>query len=136
MREKYRFVIVSILVLTAAFAFAADRPSPYLPVTHVDSYPDLNAIPNIPANAPRYVPQYNELDELIGDTLFLGTTWWESQHNGTVGRMIGLEADRDGVATIHAVWTNLDGQGGPRHVNYSRAFEQDGVMQYDQGTLP
>ncbi len=56
------------------------------------------------------------LDEPIGETYAAGTTWYDLQHNGTAGKMIGV--DEEGY--VHFVWTKgLDAQSTVRHVYYN-----------------
>lgn len=63
----------------------------------------------------RQVQQIRGTD-LVGDTVTIGTTWYENQHNGTVGRM--LEKDDSGY--VHFAWTNgLDETSSVRHVYYN-----------------
>jgi len=70
---------------------------------------------------------YTGLDEtdLIGDTVSVGTTWYDNQHNGTIGRMI--EKSEDGY--MHMVWMKgfEASVAGPRHVFYN-AIDPSGVQ--------
>lgn len=126
-----RFVVAFLVVLLAVSFVWAARPtsaplgktSKYLPLNHVDQIPEMPANWTAPANAARYTPQYSELD-VMGDTLIVGSTWWESQHNGTVGRMIGVEPD----GRIWVVWTDLESEGGSRHIKLRIASEVEGVL--------
>jgi hypothetical protein len=67
--------------------------------------------------------------EIVGDTLFVGTTWWEQQQIGSVGRMLAVD-DEDAV---HLVWTR--GFGHERydsHVFYNKIDDAGQIL----GTHP
>ncbi|MBZ0263447.1 T9SS type A sorting domain-containing protein [bacterium] len=128
-----RFLIVLFsLILISGISWSVDRTSPLVPPGHVDKYPDLNKEYNIPANAPRWQPGITGELDILGDTIHVGSTWWEAQHNGTVGEMIGFTMDRDNPTTT-VVWTDLEEQGGQRHVKFSRIFDMDGTLQIEAG---
>jgi len=81
----------------------------------------LTGLEDMPTNAlavyPPYhcLPQTNSVD-LIGDTVAVGTTWYETQHNSQIGRMIV----KDDSGYVHIVWTKgLDEASNNRHVYYS-----------------
>ena len=110
----------SILALTLLTCFtitqAASVESPKRPAVN---YPLMTG--NEKVSAPVAFPPYMKLPpvgnlDVIGDTVTIGTTWYEYQHNGTIGRM--LEKSDDGY--LHFVWMNgLDYGGTYRHVYYN-----------------
>jgi hypothetical protein len=52
----------------------------------------------------------------VGVGYVAGTTWYDQQHNGTAGKMIGV----DGDGYVHIVWMNgLESDQDPRHVFYN-----------------
>jgi len=52
----------------------------------------------------------------LGRTNLLGTTWYDNQHNGTIGRMVSMTPGRG----LHFCWTNgLDSLAASRHVFYN-----------------
>ncbi len=60
-------------------------------------------------------PAQSSLD-LIGTQYEAGTTWYDYQHNGTAGKMIGV----DDLGFVHVVWMNgLDEAAASRHVFYN-----------------
>jgi hypothetical protein len=64
--------------------------------------PDGGESGTISAVPPPYpLPQSDQCD-VIGDTVTIGTTWFELQHHCTVGRMLA----RDQFGNIHFCWTN------------------------------
>ncbi len=80
----------------------------------------FTGLEEVPANLPIAFPPYKtpgpEGLDILGDTVTVGTTWYEYQHNGQIGRMIVL--DDDGY--VHIVWTNgLDQMSTNRHVYYN-----------------
>jgi len=52
-----------------------------------------------------------ELDEQVGDTFSVGYTWRDMQHNGTIGRMIGVGFDpaNPDSMIVHFIWTGREG---------------------------
>jgi len=83
---------------------------------------------NLPTNPIGWTPQQNVID-VVGDTIHIGTTGWDAQHNGGVGRMIGYTNAGNGNA--HFVWTKLYGliPSDARHVVHCEAAG-DGVGGY------
>lgn len=54
--------------------------------------------------------------EIVGDTIVVGTTWYENQHNGTCGRML----DKDDQGIVHIAWMNgLNSGATQRHIYYN-----------------
>ncbi len=117
--------LICVLLLTfiplavSAGAKSARTPCVNYPLTTGDEV----------VNAPVYYPPYNfptpeNTDDIVGDTVTIGTTWYDIQHNGTTGRM--LELDEDGY--LHLVWMNgLNSGASDRHVYYN-VIDPDGVQ--------
>jgi hypothetical protein len=111
--KKYALLL---LILIPALALAAP--------TKVDKEPIKNLplltgdeVVNAPVVYPPYPmpPSYNGLD-VIGDTVSIGTTWYENQHNGTIGRMLDISTD----GYIHFDWMNgLNSGASQRHIYYN-----------------
>ncbi|MBZ0263604.1 T9SS type A sorting domain-containing protein [bacterium] len=130
------FTIGMLIILLTTVAIS--KPSPTLPVTHVAKKMNINADVQIPENVAGFTPRFSELD-VLGDTVFVGTTYWDNQHNGTTGRMIGFTDQEvminaqphSDVAFIS--WTRLADPpaGNPRHVHYNRAWWTDGVAEIE-----
>ncbi|MBU1937612.1 hypothetical protein KKG05_09455, partial [bacterium] len=81
-----------------------------LPVFGTSSDPDITS----PA-APMRPTSYH-LDDYVGTIDTAGTTWYDYQHNGTAGKMIGV----DDFGMISMVWMNgLNAQQNPRYVYYN-----------------
>jgi hypothetical protein len=76
-----------------------------------------NEISNAPSVYPPYtLPAPESTDDIVGDTVTIGTTWYDIQHNGTTGRMI--EIDDEGY--YHFVWMNGTNNGASdRHIYYN-----------------
>lgn len=52
----------------------------------------------------------------LGETFLLGTTWYDQQHNGTIGKMVSLSPERG----VHFCWMNgLQAMAIDRHVYYN-----------------
>lgn len=102
-------VLIPGLVLGAAVK-VIKAPIQNLPLTSGDEV--VNASVVMPPYALRSVAG---TDQIVGDTLTIGTTWYENQHNGTIGRMV--EKSDDGY--LHFVWMNgLNSGASDRHVYY------------------
>ncbi len=137
-----RFALITLFIfIVAVGAWAAGEVQPVS-----ESYariPSLDDVVEVPANAPTYTPGFGELDEIVGDTVHVGWTYWEAQHNGTVGRMIGYHPEMnwaDGTTDpgVTMVWTALEGAdgGSTRHVRFNRVrINDDGTytVEQDQG---
>jgi hypothetical protein len=74
--------------------------------------------------------------EPLGETYLLGTTWYDYQHNGTIGRMISMTPG----GGLHFCWTNArDSLAVNRHVFYNYLDPVNGFIypglgyQLDQG---
>ncbi len=78
--------------------------------------PPVTALP-VP---PPYTLLSSDNVDLVGDTMTIGTTWYESQHNGTIGRMIAL----DELGYLHFTWMNglTSNPAGSRHVYYNFVY--------------
>ncbi len=107
--------LLMVLLLTPTLLFANNliRPMNTLP-------PVLTGLEDVPDDIPVVPPPYNlvEVDgiDIIGDTMMVGDTWYEYQHNGQIGRQIVL----DDNGYVHMVWTDgLDEQSSSRHIYYN-----------------
>jgi hypothetical protein len=77
-------------------------------------------------------PIINELDEQIGDTLHIGNTARDMQHNGTLGRMIVAEDMGDGTTTFHYVWTFRASPETSSYTYFKQAtMDADGIVAVD-----
>ncbi|MFH1862086.1 MAG: T9SS type A sorting domain-containing protein [bacterium] len=74
-------------------------------------------VTSVQASLPPYpLPSPFGTDQIVGDTMVIGTTWYESQHNGTIGRMV----EKDPNGCVHFVWMKgLDPQSQSRHIYYN-----------------
>jgi hypothetical protein len=98
--------------LIPALLFAASQTAR----TPIVNYPLLTGAETFEGTVvhPPY-PPVNHRD-LIGTTEVIGTTWYEIQHNGTIGRTVV----KDEYGYLHFVWTNgLDYGALQRHVYYN-----------------
>ncbi|MDP8206814.1 MAG: T9SS type A sorting domain-containing protein [Candidatus Electryonea clarkiae] len=78
-----------------------------------------------------YVPgNRGELDEMLGDTVHVGYSIYDFQHNGTVSRMIVMTGDEESEMA-HVVWMRLIGTpADDRNVYYTKAwYDEDGNPQ-------
>ena len=114
MLKKSHFAFALILVpglLLASPTDPAKRLDEKIPITTGDE------VVNAPVAFPPYnLPIMDGTDDVIGDTLTIGTTWYDIQHNGTTGRMV--EKSDDGF--LHFVWMNgLNSGASNRHIYYN-----------------
>jgi hypothetical protein len=85
-------------------------------------------------DAPVAHPPYPASDhrDLIGDTVTVGRTWYDNQHNGTIGRMIV----KDEYGWLHFVWMNgLDYGATNRHIYYN-VINPEGVQGWPETGYP
>ncbi|TKJ36545.1 hypothetical protein CEE37_15085 [candidate division LCP-89 bacterium B3_LCP] len=106
-----RLIIISfILILIPLFVLTANNQT-----VPLKNYPYMTGREDVraPVAHPPY-PGYGTTD--LGTTTVIGTTWYELQHNGTVGRMI--ERSADGYTDF--VWMNGEDWGAiSRHIYYN-----------------
>ncbi len=104
--------LIFLLVLIPAFALANTVLQPSVPVPLTTGTETVDA----PVTFPPYMIPAMDGTDLVGDTVTIGTTWYEGQHNGTIGRMV--EKSDDGY--LHFVWMNGTNSGASdRHVYYN-----------------
>jgi hypothetical protein len=106
-------LVLSLLLLIIGSGGAA---SPRTPVVN-HPYPDEGEQTEDLSLPPVYsVPAFrSELDE-IGDTLGIGSTWFEIQHTGSHGRMLA----KDSLGYVHISWANgLNSGSSNRHIYYN-----------------
>ena len=114
MVRKSYLVLVLILIpglLLATPNSPAKRPDVSIPI------PTGDEVVTAPVAFPPYnLPIMDGTDDVIGDTLTIGTSWYDIQHNGTIGRMV--EKSDDGY--LHFIWMNgLNSGASNRHVYYN-----------------
>ena len=112
--QKKLCLIITLVVFLCNIALSETHkstkrliPPPMKNMGTEESYPNLRVA----------YPPYNppQTDEIVGDTTFIGTTWYDIQHNNTCGRMI--QVDNDGWK--HMVWMNgLNNGASLRHIFY------------------
>ncbi|MDP8206806.1 MAG: T9SS type A sorting domain-containing protein [Candidatus Electryonea clarkiae] len=137
-------LVVLVLLFAFSTVFATGAVSPYQSSSHTDRYISINEDIQLPDYIPGFQPIPGELDEIMGDTVIVGFTYWESQHNGTVGRMLGhfdgeisiRNTDLDGA--VFQVWTCLENgvETADRHVRFNRTgWDGDGspVVEFERG---
>ncbi|MBU1131241.1 T9SS type A sorting domain-containing protein [Patescibacteria group bacterium] len=84
-----------------------------------------------PVIYPPYAQRGIAETDIVGDTVVIGTTWYENQHNGTIGRMV----EKDELDYIHFVWMNgLDTQSVQRHVYYNYIDPEGAQGWHAEGT--
>lgn len=106
-----RICILSLLVSTAVSAEAIRAPG--WPTAKVLS--GMEEFTHGPQRQSTTRIPHHSLD-LTGTAYEAGTTWYDYQHNGTVGRMI----DVDELGFVHVVWMNgLNESLSQRHVYYN-----------------
>ncbi|RJP81469.1 MAG: T9SS C-terminal target domain-containing protein [Candidatus Zixiibacteriota bacterium] len=110
-----RFTICLTLILCLAGAAMAEGHPAVQPRLIIPALTGTETV-NAPVIFPPYGAGSNATDQYIGDTMTVGTTWYENQHNGSIGRM--LDIGEDGY--LHLAWMNgLEAQAINRHVFYN-----------------
>ena len=131
MRRQYWFLFV-IMLLVATAAFAVNPPSRMAPLTSV---PMIGGSQDPMVTNGFAYPRPGggrTLDNPVGVIYPAGTTWYDYQHNGSAGKMVGV--DDDGF--VHVVWMNAttnDPLNGPRQVNYNLWDPSSQTMQFLTG---
>jgi hypothetical protein len=65
---------------------------------------------------PYHVSTSHDNRDIVGDTVVIGTTWYDCQHHGTTGRML----EKDEFGYIHFAWMNgLNEGSSSRHIYYN-----------------
>lgn len=72
----------------------------------------------------------NPLDTPIGDVYYVGSTWYDMQHNSTAGKMIAT----DGQGNVHLVWTKGAEANAARHVYYNVWNPHTETTDWPEGT--
>ena len=126
--QKKLCLIITLVVFLCNIALSETHkstkrliPPPMKNMGTEESYPNLRVA----------YPPYNppQTDEIVGDTTFIGTTWYDIQHNNTCGRMI--QVDNDGWK--HMVWMNgLNNGASLRHIFY-QLIDPQGNLQFTNG---
>lgn len=112
MTRKIQLTAMLILIPVMSIASSSHR---YKPITNQPLISG-NEIVIAPVAFPPYPSAATRGMDVIGDTTLIGTDWWDSQHNGTIGRMI--EKSSDGY--LHFAWTNgLNYGATQRHIYYN-----------------
>ncbi|MCB1060709.1 MAG: T9SS type A sorting domain-containing protein [Calditrichaeota bacterium] len=109
-----RFALVLLVFAVIHTSLAAPSTKPMRNVKPIDGreQPVFQHIPD-PST---YGPHRGTLDDLVGTSYVAGTTYYDYQHNGTSGKMIGV----DELGFVHVTWTNgLDPQSNTRGVYYN-----------------
>ncbi len=104
-----------VLCLTASISMGQVRnPVPRA----VTGFEELKNVPFCPS---RHHPHRDDAD-LVGERYEVGTTWYDYQSNGTLGKMIAVDED----GGIHVVWMKaLDAQLADRHTYYNYIIDDE-----------
>ncbi len=109
-------ILFFVSFIACSLLWAAPEQAPVkvkaynLPVRGSAGDPEIN-VPAAPEK-----PSRLSLDDYVGTLDTAGTTWYDYQHNGTCGKMIGI----DDFGMVSVVWMNgLNAQSNPRYVYYN-----------------
>lgn len=117
-----RGLLIAFALLLAGIAGAS------VPISPVVEQPAKAVAGDEPVHATGVPGPYafsSELDELMGDTIAVGTTWRDMQHNGTIGRMIGLDMSDPENPEVKVVWCYRSSADGTSQVRYTNVFFDD-----------
>jgi len=113
-----------IPALLLAGVHTPDNPAVRVETNHVITTGD--EVIDAPTVFPPYNLYYPDNTDVIGDTMTIGTTWYDIQHNGTTGRQIVLSED----GYIHIAYMNGTNTGATdRHIYYN-FVDPEGVQGY------
>lgn len=96
-----KYLVLSLMLSVAAAAWAAPATSKRVDTSHKTPVVGNAIEVNHTQTAVSRIPDASRLD-VIGDLYQAGTTYYDYQHNGTVGRMVGVDAN----GFVHVVWMN------------------------------
>lgn len=113
MSKHFLWITLAVLIPLLGFASKPYKTRPFVPPPVLTGLEDYHPAPA--AYPPYHIEDIDGVD-LVGDTMVVGSTWYEYQHNSQIGRQIVL--DNDGY--IHVAWTNgLNAAYNPRHIYYN-----------------
>ncbi len=124
--KRVGLAVFTVLLLGSLVGASTIVSSPKVSIEEATNQMISDAATNVPAYAPGLPAGIAELDEILGDTVHVGFTYWESQHNGTCGRNIGYY--NVGVPTVLMTWTCLESSNGARHVRFNRITDDGGAF--------
>jgi len=114
MRRVAGFFLVTIWLLMALSVPAAEAPTPRSAVnrkqlSEASRARPLESVAEDPvgeatARLEGMALPGQSRTESVAPGLRVGTTWYDQQHNGTIGRMIGWGSDTANGLTIHCLW--------------------------------
>ncbi len=119
-------LLSALLLLLAGVAFAT--PSPELPANTL--YQKIATDDGLNGAAVYGQRPTNQLEEIVGDTLVVGMTWRDMQHNSAVGRMIAVDDPENGGSQL--VQFAYTYRATPTATSY--VYTREGYMAYD-GTM-
>jgi hypothetical protein len=136
------FLCLTLVLATMASARPSDTRPPFMDARQGERLPAKVITPDTPymgqdalnpwasdfrgsnLNLPRR-------DEPMGDVFTIGSTWYDYQHNGSIGKMLAKDSEGD----MHFTWMKgYDAQQATRHVVYN--FMDDGVLLYEPDDSP
>lgn len=134
---------LTLLILVAVVsAKPVDNTLPPLLNPRIDLGPAKNITPDMDIRVP-FNPDYRpyrapQRDESIGEETIVGWTYYDYQHNGSIGKMIVV----DDMGGVHITWMQgFDAQQSRRHMMYNMVdengqlvFAPDNAATVDQGT--
>jgi Secretion system C-terminal sorting domain len=130
MKRAWSVICMLVLVLTMAATVSAEKVSPL-----IDPQTEMTPKANDELSLGQVVhgqPMINELDEQVGDTIHIGNTARDMQHNGTLGRMIVAENMGDDGTMFHYAWTFREGPQTSSLAYYKSAMmDAEGVVTVD-----
>lgn len=133
--DRLKLLLFAVLVLACAALWAA--PTAKGPYQSAVNLPVVGAEPQTyfgPAEEASVRLPVNSLDDPVGTLYQAGTTWYDYQHNGSAGKMIGV--DNDGF--VHLVWMKgfTSNYSGTRHVYYQVWDPTTQSMEFLSGGQP
>jgi len=115
MNKLEMFTLSLLFALPVQARTSSVKASPRTPAYQIVSEDEADVLM---ARA-RFIPARPALpirDEVIGDTLRAGDSYWDYQSNGTVGKMIALDSE----GGVHVTWTDgYDNGNNTRHQKYN-----------------
>ena len=133
---------LSVFILTLAVGLLSAKPREELPDIYNAKKANMEAVKLITGNedirmnivgdpVDPFDYGYPRRDPL-GEVLTVGYTWYDYQHNGTIGKMIAVDSD----GGIHITWMKgFDAQNANRKQCYNAVFDGELLSDPDEGVI-
>ena len=97
-----KYLVLTLVLSVAATAWAAPATSKRMDTSHKTPVAGNVTEVNHTQTVQTRTPDASRSLDVIGEQFLAGTTYYDYQHNGTAGKMIGV----DELGFVHVTWMN------------------------------